>query len=259
MTTFPIGSSTVIDGNFLRGLDVKIGILVPFTNTNIEADMFRMKPEGASIHFTRMGGYDLDQIPDGNQMATMGETDISEPLRLIAAVSPDVILYGCTSATLSHGLDFDERLKESITATTGAFAVTAAGALIESLSALKVKKIGFASPYIQSVNDLAIKFFSNAGIETISRAEVEVPLSNLEQGALTPDDVYALAIQADSPETEAIVLSCTDLRAVEVIERLEAKTGKPVVTSNQAMMFALSRLFTEFDYEFCPGVIFKQQ
>ena len=238
---------------------MKIGVLVPFTNTNIEADMIRMRPEGASIHFTRMGGYNLDAIPDSDQMATMGETDISEPLRLIAAVSPDIVLYGCTSATLSHGLDFDEHLKESITANTGAFAITAAGALIEALSALKINKIGFASPYVRDVNDLAIKFLSGAGFETVARSEFEESLSSIEQGALTPDDVYALAVQADSPETEAIVLSCTDLRAVEVVERLEAKTGKPVVTSNQAMMFVLSRVFSEFDYESCPGSIFKQR
>ncbi len=259
MAAFLAGSLTFIDGEFyLRGLDVKIGVLVPFTNINIEADLIRMRPEGASIHFTRMGGYDLDVIPDSNQMATMGETDISEPLRLIAAVSPDVILYGCTSATLSHGLDFDERLKKSIAATTGAFAITAASALIEALSALKVTKIGFASPYVQNVNGLAIKFLSDAGFETVARGEFADSLSSIEQGALTPDEVYALAVQADSPATEAIVLSCTDLRAVEVVERLEAKTGKPVVTSNQAMMFALSRVFTKYDYESCPGIIFKQ-
>ena len=238
---------------------LKIGVLVPFTNTNIEADMFRMRPEGASIHFTRMGGYDLDLIPDGDQMSTMGETDISEPLRLIAAVSPDVVLYGCTSATLSHGPGFDERLRESIATTTGAFAITAAGALIKTLSNLKVKKIGFASPYVRNVNDLAINFLSEAGFKTVARAEVDKPLNSIEQGALTADDVYELAVQADSPETDAIVLSCTDLRAVEVIERLEAKTGKPVVTSNQAMMFVLSQRFTEYDFEFCPGRIFKQR
>jgi maleate isomerase len=178
---------------------------------------------------------------------------------MIAAVSPDVILYGCTSATLSHGLDFDKRLKESIATITGAFAITAAGALIEALSALKITKIGFASPYVQNVNDLAIEFLSDAGFETVARAESDKPLSSIEQGALTPDNVYTLALQADSPETEAIVLSCTDLRAVEIVERLEAKTGKPVVTSNQAMMFALSRVFTEFDYGSCPGTLFKQR
>jgi len=81
---------------------MKIGVLVPFTNTTLEKELIRMCPSNASLHFTRMGGYSLEDIPGDDQMFAMGEADISEPLRLITAVSPDVILYGCTSATLSH-------------------------------------------------------------------------------------------------------------------------------------------------------------
>jgi maleate cis-trans isomerase len=35
---------------------------------------------------------------------------------------------------------------------------------------------------------------------------------------------------------EALVLSCTDMRAVEAIEALDATLGKPVITSNRALM-----------------------
>ena len=44
-------------------------------------------------------------------------------------------------------------------------------------------------------------------------------------------------MEADSQDAELILLSCTDMRSVEVIDRLERQTGKPVVTSNQAMVF----------------------
>jgi len=54
---------------------------------------------------------------------------------------------------------------------------------------------------------------------------------------LTPDEVFDLACQAGSAEAEAIVLSCTDMRSVEAADRIEAALGKPVVCSNQAMMF----------------------
>jgi maleate cis-trans isomerase len=54
---------------------------------------------------------------------------------------------------------------------------------------------------------------------------------------LTPDAVFDLGMGANHPQAEAIVLSCTDMRSVETIARLEQATGKPVVTSNQAMMF----------------------
>ena len=78
---------------------------------------------------------------------------------------------------------------------------------------------------------------ADEGFEAVSRADVEDILDNSGQGALTPDAVFDLGLRADSATAEAIVLSCTDMRSVEVIARLEKVLCKPVVTSNQAMMF----------------------
>ena len=107
-------------------------------------------------------------------------------------------------------------------------------------------RIGFASPYVGAINDLAVTFLANAGIETVARADIGKALGNYGQGALTPDDVFNLGQRADHPEAQAVVLSCTDMRSVEIINRLEVALGKPVVSSNQAMLFAaLQRL--DFD------------
>ena len=215
----------------------RIGALVPFTNSNLEPDMLMLAPEGVSVHFTRIGGYDEDEIPDEDQMAGLGAADMDEQLHLLQGVRPDVVFYGCTSATLSHGPRFDRDLAAKIKAQSGAQTVTAAGALVHALKTMEVDHIGFASPYVPSLNDRAIAFLGDEGIKTVARADVEGTLSNSGQGALGPDDVFALGCRADSDEAKAIVLSCTDMRSVEVIDRLEQATGKPVITSNQAMMF----------------------
>lgn len=221
----------------------RIGVFVPFTNTNLEADMALMRPEGISFHYARLGGYDLDEIPDAGQMAGLGKSEIDEPLRLLAGTRPDVILYGCTSATLAIGPQFDRDLAESIRDASGAETVTAAGALVNALNTLEVKRIAFASPYVKPLNNDAIAFLSSCGFETVSRADFPEALDNYGQGLITPERVLELGLEADSDTAEAIVLSCTDMRAVEVIEALEGATGKPVISSNQAMLFqALQKL-----------------
>lgn len=217
----------------------KIGVLVPFTNTNLEPDMMRLCPAGCSMHFARLGGYDVDEVPDSDQMAGLGSADIGETLRLIAGVRPAAILYGCTSATLAHGVSFDIDLATRIKEGSGAISLTAAGSLVRGLNALGVRRIGFASPYVGQVNEDAVSFLGDAGFETVKRHDIGRALSNYGQGELSPDEVFELAIAADHPDAEALVLSCTDMRSVEVIDRVEASTGKPVVTSNQAMVFAL--------------------
>ena len=216
----------------------RLGLLVPFTNTNFEPDMALMCPPGLSLHVARMGGYDEDEIPDEHQMQGLGGSDLSEPLALLMGAKPDVVLYGCTSATLTHGPAFDTALTEQIRRQSGAQTVTAAGALVAALRHLGARRIGFASPYVPAINDLAINFLKSEGFETVHRSDFDGTLDNEGQGALMPDDVYALGLRADHPNADAIVLSCTDMRAVETVARLEATLGKPVISSNQALMFA---------------------
>ncbi|MEO0381270.1 MAG: Asp/Glu racemase [Pseudomonadota bacterium] len=215
----------------------RIGILVPFTNANLEPDFAMMCPNGVSLHVARMGGYDEDEVPDETQMQGLGAADLDDPLYLLSGIKPDVVIYGCTSATLTHGPSFDRALAARIATDSGARTVTAAGALVNGLAALGVMQVGFASPYVSKINDMAIEFIANMGVETVARAEVEATLGNHEQGALTPDDVMELGRRADHPQAEAIVLSCTEMRSLETIQRLEDALGKPVISSNQAMMF----------------------
>lgn len=220
-----------------RGV-ARIGVFVPFTNSNLEADMAMMRPNGVSMHYTRLGGYDIDEVPDSEQMAGLAQSDMDDAIRLIAGVRPDVVLYGCTSATLSLGPSFDQTLAAKIKRKSGATCITAAGALVNALNTLNVSDIAFASPYVAALNDDAISFLNSQGFNSVSRFDYPVDLGNYGQGELQPDQIMELAIEADSPQAQAIVLSCTDLRAAEIIKPLEAQSGKPVITSNQAMVFA---------------------
>ncbi|NNE21481.1 MAG: Asp/Glu racemase [Rhizobiales bacterium] len=215
----------------------RIGVLVPFTNTNLEPDLTMVRPDGISFHFARLGGYDADEIPDDKQMAGMGAATIDEPLRMIAGVKPDIVMYGCTSATLIHGVAFDRELAVRIQEFTDAATITAAGALVHALKSLGATCVGFASPYVGAINEQAVSFLADAGIETVNVADVGKALGNYGQGELTPDEVFALGKRADHPTAEAIAMSCTDMRSIEMIDRLEAELGKPVVSSNQAMLF----------------------
>ena len=220
----------------------RFGVLVPFTNTNLEPDMALLRPDGVSLHIARLGGYDQDEIPDADQMHGLGAADLEEPLRLLQGVRPDVVLYGCTSATLTHGLAFDRDLAARIKGACGAETVTAAGALAHALGWLGVGRVGFASPYVAAINDMAVGFLAEAGVEVAQRSEVDIALDNYGQGEMTPDQVFALGLAADSPAAEAIVLSCTDMRSVETIAALEDAVGKPVISSNQAMAFQAMQL-----------------
>jgi len=221
----------------------RIGVVVPVSNSNLEPDLALLRPRGVSLHFARVGGYDIDAVPDGDQMRQLAQESLDDIIDSLAACRVDVILYGCTSATLAHGRDFDRDLRRQIEARAGVPAVTAAGAVVEALRDLRAARIGLATPYTADLNRAAAAYLESCGIEVATAAGVDAALDNYQQGALTPAQVFALGLRADHAHAQAALLSCTDMRAVEVIDALEAALDKPVVTSNQALLYAaLKRL-----------------
>ncbi|MEP1208567.1 MAG: hypothetical protein ABJM29_19375 [Rhizobiaceae bacterium] len=236
----------------------RIGLLVPFTNVNLESDMNLMRPGNVSFHVSRIGGYDVDEIPDAAQMAGLGASELDEPLSLLIGARPDLIMYGCTSATLTHGPEFDRALADRIHTMSGAKTVTAAGALVYAISAIGKKRIAFASPYTQDINRAAISFLNDSGIDVVSSAGIDEDLGNYGQGELTPDDVCQLGLRAVGNNAEALVLSCTEMRSVEAICRLESALDLPVITSNQAMLFQAMNLLSLPLDEVPFGRLFKQ-
>ena len=225
-----------MESNESRGRG-RIGVVVPVSNTNLEPDMVLLRPQGVSVHFARAGGYDIDRIPDSDQMRQFAETSLDEVVDGLRAALADMILYG-TSATLSSGPTFDQAFQARIETRAGKPAITAAGAVVEALRDLAVTKLGFCSPYTRQLNAEAAAFLGKCGLEVVNDGYVGEDLGNYGQSALTPQDVFELGLRADAPDAQAIVLSCTDMRAVETIEALESALGKPVVTSNQALMHA---------------------
>jgi len=232
MAVFPSGTTFPTRGT------ARIGVITPFTNTNLEADLVLLRPAGCSCHVARAAGYDADEVPDSEQMRQFALAGLDDVLALLVPARPDVILYGCTSATLSMGPEYDRTFCAMIEEKAGVPAITAAGALVEALDDLGAGTIGFCSPYTEELNREAAAFLGAGGHQVVQSAYVGEDLDSEGQNGLTPERVFALGLEADHDQAEAIVMSCTDMRAVEVIEALEERVGKPVVTSNQAMMHA---------------------
>ena len=221
----------------------RIGVIVPSSNTNAEPDLQMLAPAGLTLHCTRSGGYDVEAIPDSSEMRRFARQSLDQQLQLLVDGRVELIAYACTSATLSDGPEFDAGFCAEITAKTGLPAVTTAGALIEAMRDLKARRVAFTSPYVARLNEEAIEFIRQCGIEVVNQLDFERELSSLEQNRLTPADAWRMGLAADHPDADLLVISCTDYRALEAVGALEQALEKPVVTSNSALMYVcLKRL-----------------
>jgi len=216
----------------------RIGLIVPSSNTNLEPDFHHFCPAGVTVHSVRSGGYDVEAIPDSAEMRKFVRQSVDGNVQDLMDGRVDIIAYGCTSATLSDGPAFDTEFCQQLSDKSGKPAVTTAGALVEAINALGAKKVAFTSPYVKALSREAVEYLELSGIDVVNEVAFEKELSSLEQNALTPQDAFDMSIKADHPDAEAIVVSCTDYRSMEAISAIEEHLGKPVVTSNQALMYA---------------------
>jgi maleate cis-trans isomerase len=74
---------------------------------------------------------------------------------------------------------------------------------------------------------------------------------------LPPDNAYIIATETNCREADAVLISCTNFRSLEVIEKLEKDLGKPVVSSNTASMWKLLQLSGSKDKVKGAGQLFK--
>ncbi len=221
----------------------RIGVIVPASNTNAEPDCLALAPPTVTLHVTRSGGYDVDAIPDSDEMRRFVRQQLDDQLQMLVDARVELVAYACTSATLADGPEFDREFCAGIEHKTGLPAVTPAGALVDALRALGARRIAFTSPYVARLNREAVAFLEACDLEVVRQHGFERELSSLDQNRLTPEDAYEMGLAADHDDADALVISCTDYRALEAVPALEARLAKPVVTSNSALMFAsLQRL-----------------
>lgn len=231
----------------------RIGLIVPSSNTNLEPDCQLLCPPGLTLHFARSGGYDVKAIPDSSEMRKFVRQSLEQNCRDLMDARVDLVAYGCTSATLSDGPAFDAAFCANLCEMTGRPAVTTAGALVEAIHQIGAKKVAFTSPYVTALSQESVSFLAESGIQVVNELCFERALSSLQQNALTPQDAYDMALKADHKDAEAVVISCTDYRALEAVPALEARLGKPVITSNQALMFACLKRLNLLDATLSAG------
>ncbi len=216
----------------------KIGLIVPSTNTINEPEFWRMAPKGVTIHTARVLLKGKASEESYFQMADA----LSDAAEALATAEVDVVAYGCTSGSIICPLP---QMLDQMGSRTNTPASAAAGAVIAALHAFGVKRVAVATPYVDFVNESEDRFLVEHGFEVTKLLGLNLGETQEERrgiGRVPPEQVYRMARAANTPDAEAIFISCTNLATIDVIESIERDLGKPVVTSNQACFWACMRL-----------------
>ena len=234
MSGAPVDKNIVFDaGRFPRA---KIGFVNLATEQTIESDMMRWAPEGVGIHFTRA------PIPDQITAENLGAmVDGLAPAAAVLAPNAnlDVICYACTSGSVVMGEDVVcAELEKGCPA---AIPTTLVSGVFAALDALGSKSVVVATPYLDEVNRIEADYMTRRGLDVLDIRGLNIT-NDSDMVRVAPSYIRDFAISMDRPDADAIFVSCGALRTIEVIEEIEAATGKPCVASNQAMLWHCLRL-----------------
>jgi maleate isomerase len=214
-----------------QGGRLRIGLLIPSSNTTMEPDFYRMAPEGVSVHTARMR---LDEVtPDG--LIRMAD-DAERGAALLATAGVDVVVYGCTTGSLVGGVRWEEDLVDRLHDNTGIQTMSTSGAVVGALRTLGARRVGVATPYTEVLNRLETEFLEEQGFQ-VAAIEGLGLVDNIEIGRVEREVIEGL-VEAVAGEADTIFISCTNLPALDLIDGLERRHGRPVVTSNQASLWA---------------------
>jgi maleate isomerase len=213
----------------------RIGLIIPSVNRMTEPQFNHYAPEGLGIHVAR------GRVA-GQPSRTVAELtdEIAHAAGTLADAHPDLIVFHCTHTSMKEGADGEARIINLIRKTTGIDALSTSSLVNDALRALGLRKLVVLSPY-QS-NDNIIDYLAAAGFTVVNDVALKCKTA-ADFEAITPKRWLELAKENDRPDADGIFLSCTNTTQIEAVAAIEEALGKPVVNSNQAVLWGcLKRL-----------------
>jgi maleate isomerase len=211
-------------------VDVRIGLIIPSVNQLTEPQMHAFAPYGTQVHVTRLRMAGASHVP----LIELSRRIRQATLALDDA-GCDAIVFHCTAASMEAGLDGERQVLDTMGSVTRAHTATTATAMLAALRTFNAHWVALFSPYIAATHQHEIEFLAEAGFEVIGGRCL-----GLENGKdfvrVTPEEWLRMAQDETSAEADAVFLSCTNIRAPEIIEPLERGLQRPVVSSNQAVL-----------------------
>jgi maleate isomerase len=243
-------SFTLDDG---AGAEAAFGLIVLQSDESMEAELRSVFDQpGLALYHSR--------IPSAAEVTAETLKQMEQDLPRTAALLPtaqslDVVGYGCTSGATVIGAD---KVAAAIQAShADAKTTDPITAVMAACAHLKVKKLGFVTPYVAEVSEAMRSLLEKNGLTVTAFGSFEQAEESVV-ARISEQSVYdAVCAVGDQAEVDAVFTSCTNLRSFDIIDKAEARLGKPVISSNQALAWHMLTLADVPTQGRGPGRLFQ--
>ncbi|WP_344963619.1 Asp/Glu racemase [Oceanisphaera sediminis] len=199
----------------------------------------QIRPERFTFHSSRMRMKKVSK----EELAAMDIESDRCALELSDA-HVDVMGYACLVAIMSMGLGYHRESESRLTKRTlengvETPIVTSAGALVDGLKVMGAKRIALVAPYMKPLTELVVDYIRNEGFDVVDYRALEIP-DNLDVARHDPMNLPEIVASMNLDDVDTIVLSaCVQMPSLPAVQKVEALTGKPVVTAAIATTYAM--------------------
>jgi maleate cis-trans isomerase len=215
----------------------RIGWIHPRVNSDIEVyDFYQAAPKDVVLVITHLEVVDSARKEEVEASLALLERAV-ERLNLVGA---DFIMKNGAPVHLHFGVDGHKRILQRLRSASKVPATSSSQALAEAFHELKARRVLLISSWRKESDHLIDNlrdFLSSEGIEIAAVEGIGGrQLQSYEKLGLTPAEIYknALAACAKHPDVDAAYIQSGTMATLGIIDELEQKVGKPVVSSNSA-------------------------
>jgi len=224
--------STKVEPKYNPNPNPRIGLIALASDFMIEKDFINViKDKDIDFFVNRIECYNpltRENLIKMSEKVTEVTKDILPDEKL------DCVVYACTSGTIAAGYSSIE--KKVKIAKPEAKVTTPSTAAIKALKKLKIQKLSIFTPYSKKLNDEVVEYFKKENFDVKSNSYFDIE-SDIDIGKVDQNYLYEVLSKIDLNDADALFVSCTALPVLQIIEKLEKKLNKPVLSSNQALIW----------------------
>ena len=224
--------STKVEPKYNSSTKPKVGLIALATDFMIEKDFIDVtKGMGIDLFVNRIHTY----FPlTSENLIKMSNTLTEVSKDILPDEKLDCVVYGCTSGTIVAG--YDSIKKKIELAKPEAKVTTPSTAATNALKKMNVSKVAIFTPYSKKLNDEVVDYFKKENFIVTSNSYFDI-LNDADIAKIDPDYLYDVISKMNLGDAEAVFLSCTNLPALSILDKLEKKLNKVVLSSNQVLIW----------------------
>jgi len=221
-----------IEPKFIKKHNPRVGLITLASDFRIEKDFNNViYGKDIDLYCNRIQCFN----PLTNETLKKMADDIPKVTRdILPDQKLDCVAYGCTSGTIAAG--YSSIFEKVNLAKPNTKVTTPITSAVNALKSLKIKKISIFTPYTDEINQSVINYFKKENVEITELSYFDIA-SDLDIGKIDSQYLFDVLSKIDFKNSDALFVSCTALPVLSIIEELEKKINKIILSSNQTLIW----------------------